>query len=275
MTDERKTFGTAALDTPITRDDFERALRYLHLNHVDEHDLLMRLAAQVVALTEEVDRRLPAVAAPVAVDATDATAEATSSLATRVYSAVPAILDRIRAADSQQRDRVWLEAATQDKYELDTSETSPPCDELMHLCGARCCTMVFPLSTADLDEGVIRWDYGQPYMIRQRASDGFCVHNDPTSHGCTVHAQRPATCRTYDCRDDKRVWLDYAQRIPAPTSHLMDGNGKPVERFELLERARLRELGAALELNSIKHVFPEDEPRVGPPGEPRKRRPVR
>ncbi|MBL0219994.1 MAG: YkgJ family cysteine cluster protein [Myxococcales bacterium] len=41
-------------------------------------------------------------------------------------------------------------------------------------------------------------------MIRQRASDEYCVHNDPETHHCTVHSARPRVCRTYHCRDDKR-----------------------------------------------------------------------
>ena len=40
---------TKGLETPITRDDFERAVRYLHLSDLDQRDMLLRLAAQVVA----------------------------------------------------------------------------------------------------------------------------------------------------------------------------------------------------------------------------------
>jgi hypothetical protein len=36
------------------------------------------------------------------------------------------------------------------------------------------------------------------------------------SGGCTVYDDRPGTCREYDCREDKRVWIDYEKRIPAP-----------------------------------------------------------
>jgi hypothetical protein len=126
--------------------------------------------------------------------------------------------------------------------------------------------MIFPLSTTDLDEGVIRWDYGQPYMIRQRASDGYCVHNDPASRGCTVHAQRPATCRRYDCRNDTRVWLDFEARIPAPMDHPGDGKTEP---FDLMERVKLKALAEVLELNAISRTYPEDHAEVGPTLEPR------
>ncbi len=89
------------------------------------------------------------------------------------------------------------------------------CRSRISLCGARCCTFRFYLTRQDLDEGVIRWDYGNPYWIKQ-GDDGYCVHCHPVSRACTVHAQRPHTCRQYDCRHDKRVWTDYEARIPAP-----------------------------------------------------------
>src|SRR5215467_4814865 len=109
------------------------------------------------------------------------------------------------------------DTATTEIYTLSLHDALPiPCAELIPLCQARCCTLSFALSTEDLDEGVIRWDYGQPYLIRQRSSDGYCVHNAPGSHACTVHAFRPRVCRGYDCRKDTRVWIDYEQRIPAP-----------------------------------------------------------
>lgn len=98
------------------------------------------------------------------------------------------------------------------KYEL--GSPGIPCDELIPLCRGRCCTLHFPLSKQDLGERVVKWDYLRPYIIRQRESDGYCVHNEPTTHGCTVYHVRPAVCRTYDCRNDKRIWVDFEKRIP-------------------------------------------------------------
>lgn len=101
-----------------------------------------------------------------------------------------------------------------DKYaEGQTAEID--CASLVYLCQARCCTFKFYLTKQDLDEGVARWDYGNPYWIKQ-SSNGFCVHSDRASGTCTIHAQRPHVCRAYDCRQDKRVWIDFEQRIPAP-----------------------------------------------------------
>ncbi len=89
------------------------------------------------------------------------------------------------------------------------------CPSLLHLCHARCCTFKFYLTKQDLDEGVARWDYGNPYWIRQ-GDDGYCVHCDPSTRGCTIYADRPHVCRRFDCRHDKRIWLDFEKRVVAP-----------------------------------------------------------
>lgn len=100
-----------------------------------------------------------------------------------------------------------------DKYALEKLPEID-CDARLHLCKARCCTLVFPLSVQDLDERVVRWDYGKPYQIGRRP-DGYCVHNAPGTCHCTIYAQRPGVCRQYDCRSDKRIWVDFEKRIPA------------------------------------------------------------
>ena len=119
-----------------------------------------------------------------------------------------------------------------DKYsEGQTAEID--CASLVHLCNARCCSFKFYLTKQDLDEGIARWDYGNPYWIKQ-SSDGFCVHSDRSTGSCTIHAQRPHVCRAYDCRKDKRVWIDFERRIPAP---MPDRSGdSPVAMAELAMR---------------------------------------
>ncbi len=49
-------FGTADANEPVTRADFERALRFLNLSDLELRDTVLRLAAQVVALTDELVR---------------------------------------------------------------------------------------------------------------------------------------------------------------------------------------------------------------------------
>ena len=61
----------------------------------------------------------------------------------------------------------------------------------------------------------MRWKFAIPYMIEQ-GEDGYCSHMDRCGKGCTIYEQRPVPCRGYDCRNDKRIWLDFEKRIPNP-----------------------------------------------------------
>jgi Fe-S-cluster containining protein len=124
-----------------------------------------------------------------------------------------------------------------DKY-AEGQSVEIDCQNRIHLCQARCCTFKFYLTKQDLDEGVARWDYGNPYWIKQN-SDGYCVHNDANTGFCTIHAQRPHVCRQYDCRNDKRIWIDFEQRIPAPMPERI--GDAPVAMAELAMRNSLRE----------------------------------
>jgi Fe-S-cluster containining protein len=101
-----------------------------------------------------------------------------------------------------------------DKY-AEGQTVDIPCLELLPLCLGRCCTLKFFLTKQDLDEGVARWDYGNPYWIKQ-AADGYCIHSDAQTRACTIHARRPHICRGFDCRNNKRIWIDFEKRIPAP-----------------------------------------------------------
>jgi Fe-S-cluster containining protein len=101
-----------------------------------------------------------------------------------------------------------------DKY-AEGQSVEIDCFARLPLCHARCCTFKFFLTKQDLDEGVARWDYGNPYWIKQ-AKDGYCTHSDPQTRGCTIHGQRPHVCRQYDCRNDQRIWIDFEKRIPTP-----------------------------------------------------------
>jgi len=88
------------------------------------------------------------------------------------------------------------------------------CDARLELCRASCCRLWFSLSPQDLDERVVKWDYTRPYAIAQ-APDGRCLHQDPAMR-CGIYANRPHVCRTYDCRNDQRIWIDFERRIPNP-----------------------------------------------------------
>ena len=222
---------------PATRADLERALRNINADQVDARDALLQLAAHVVVLTDELARRI---AAP--------------DLGDAIAAQLPAQLEAIRAQASTGVQRPDLEPKN-DKYEVVAE--APPCLELIPICGARCCALRFPLSTQDLDEGVIRWDYGKPYQIRQRETDGRCVHNEVGTGHCTVHANRPRICRTYHCKDDKRIWIDYEKRIPAPLDAIHAPLPGPPAKFDLIERLRERRLAHELERETLDETFAE------------------
>jgi hypothetical protein len=88
------------------------------------------------------------------------------------------------------------------------------CENRIPLCKAACCRLSVFLTREDVAEGVLRWEPADPYVLA-RARDGYCVHMNAGCQ-CTVYEKRPLTCRTYDCRKDKRIWLDFDARIPQP-----------------------------------------------------------
>ena len=124
---------------------------------------------------------------------------------------------RQRALDAQ---KVLLEELPEvkfgeavDKYALkDLPDID--CAAIMPVCKARCCTLTVYCSAQDLDERVVNWDYSRPYQIRKR-DDNYCAHSEPETRRCGIYERRPAICRTYDCRDDKRIWSDFEKRILA------------------------------------------------------------
>jgi Fe-S-cluster containining protein len=244
-------------DELVTRADFERAMRHLNLSDLELRDALLQLGARVVTLIDEVTRRVDGVEPDPAPPGTAAPSPS-STIEHAVNAMLPETLHGVRVADTRVRGRVTFDLGPS-KYEVEPS--SPPCAEVIHLCKARCCTFNFALSPIDLDEGVLRWDYGQPYLIRQRQSDGYCVHNDATTHQCTVHPTRPRICRTYDCTHDPRIWIDFEKRIPAP---IEDATRQPVlppeTEFDLVERAKARAAAHAAERTSMAAPWADPKP---------------
>jgi Fe-S-cluster containining protein len=66
-----------------------------------------------------------------------------------------------------------------------------------------------------VEEGIVRWDLGRPYW-NLRDATGYCIHNDPEKRCCNIYEARPGPCRSYDCRQDKRIWLDFETMIVNP-----------------------------------------------------------
>ncbi len=109
---------------------------------------------------------------------------------------------------------VAMQEDEQDKYTF-TATAEIDCENRVHLCKAACCRMNFALSQQDVEEGIVKWDLGRPYLIAQN-SDGYCRHLCRETKRCTVREHRPLPCRGYDCRNDKRVWIDFEKKIVNP-----------------------------------------------------------
>lgn len=99
-----------------------------------------------------------------------------------------------------------------DKHQVASPDVD--CLALLHLCKGRCCSFRVPLSRLDVVEGRLRWNLDEPYLM-ERGADGYCTHMRDDG-GCGCYHDRPAVCREYDCREDRRIWIDFERRIPAP-----------------------------------------------------------
>jgi len=174
-----------------------RGLAYIHEKlgtRILEHQ---KLAAHVYALTEALI--------------------ANGTLSLRDFERRKAVTEDQMIQETVTRwDGVQVLSDDRDKYEVEGVEID--CAARLHLCKAACCRMSFHLSRQDVDEGVVRWDVGRPYHVRHR-EDGWCTHCEPETKRCGVHQQRPLVCRSYDCRDDARVWEDFEAGIPNPALH--------------------------------------------------------
>lgn len=121
---------------------------------------------------------------------------------------------RLARKQSEQGLGVMLQDPEYDKYSFQ-SEVEIDCSSRLHLCHAACCRLPFALSKQDVREGIVLWDLGRPYLIAQ-GGDGYCCHIDRGTLGCTIREHRPVPCRAYDCRQDRRIWLDFEAMVPNP-----------------------------------------------------------
>jgi Putative zinc- or iron-chelating domain len=101
-----------------------------------------------------------------------------------------------------------------DKYAF-RGGASIDCENHIHLCKAACCKLPFALSRQDVEEGIVRWEFSAPYLIAH-GKDGYCQHLDREKKCCSVYAHRPLPCRGYDCRNDRRIWLDFENGVVNP-----------------------------------------------------------
>ena len=124
---------------------------------------------------------------------------------------IPASFRRLITKAADGRSSVRL-AMFRDKYQVPSADID--CAARIPLCRARCCSMDVTLSAQDVAEGGIPFDVMQPYALPRDPHTKKCVCMD-TGGACTIYERRPGACRAYDCRNDRRVWLDFYARIPA------------------------------------------------------------
>ena len=100
-----------------------------------------------------------------------------------------------------------------DKYTFE-HEAHVDCLKRLQICKAVCCKFPFALSKQDVEEGIIRWEFGHPYLIAH-GEDGYCLHMNRETYQCTVRNHRPVPCRGFDCKTDKKwpVWQDFNKKI--------------------------------------------------------------
>lgn len=131
-------------------------------------------------------------------------------------------LEDARARTAPKRERQFHErgmaVAMQDfdesKYAFEGG-TEIDCESRLPLCGAACCKLPVALSKEDVEEGVLRWELGRPYLLLHDG-DHHCHHLDRETHRCGAYDARPIPCRAYDCRHDDRIWLDFEARLVNP-----------------------------------------------------------
>lgn len=102
---------------------------------------------------------------------------------------------------------ITLDRRAGDKYGVE--EVEGDCADRWRVCRAICCYILkFSIAKQDVEEGIVQWDQVWPFSIA-RERDGRCVHLDRETCRCTLREHRPVICRTYSCRNDKRIWRDY------------------------------------------------------------------
>src|SRR5262249_43199941 len=76
-----------------------------------------------------------------------------------------------------------------DKYTFQ-GEVAIDCESRIPLCRAACCKLPFALSRQDIQEGIVHWDLGHPYLIAHN-ENGYCEHLERSNCSCTIRENRP------------------------------------------------------------------------------------
>jgi len=130
------------------------------------------------------------------------------------------VAERLIAQLKEKGLGVMLQDEFEDKYSFE-GEAKVDCENRIEFCHAACCRLRFALSKQDVYEGVVKWELGKPYLIAQ-GKDGYCTHFERGTCRCTIREQRPVPCRGYDCSNDKRIWVDFENKIVNPNINRVD-----------------------------------------------------
>jgi hypothetical protein len=178
--------------TAMNDDDLHHGIKFVH-------DLAMAALARAERAEVRISTLLEALTERGVLDAADGPEMSPAPTVSPLQQYQPAILVSTSAAP--------------DKHTVPSPDVD--CTALIPLCHARCCRMFrVILSYQDVEDG-LRWVYERPYELRREA-DGYCTHFDRETPGCGTYQTRPAPCRTFDCRDNPNIWLDFDRRIPVP-----------------------------------------------------------
>jgi hypothetical protein len=131
----------------------------------------------------------------------------------QIPAAFRRLVDKVRGDDFARDRPVVRLAAYRDKYDVTNSDVD--CVARFPLCQARCCKFDIPLSVQDVEEGKLPFQVERPYLMPKDPATKMCVCGGPGG-ACNVYEHRPGVCREYSCKDDKRIWIDFAGRVPQP-----------------------------------------------------------
>ncbi len=84
------------------------------------------------------------------------------------------VAERLVRKFTESGIRLMYQAPEYDKYTFE-HEAQVECQSRLHICKADCCKLPFAISKQDVEEGIIRWEFGRPYLIAH-GDDGYCVH---------------------------------------------------------------------------------------------------
>jgi Fe-S-cluster containining protein len=90
-----------------------------------------------------------------------------------------------------------------------TLPSEEDCEKRKHLCQQACCRIFdVHLNADEIESGRFDWNPKSPYSLHKNHAG--CIYL--TGGQCAIYHHRPATCYTYSCKKDSRIWLDYEKR---------------------------------------------------------------